>query len=124
MGMTIDRYNGAKREQRECQSWAAMLGKTYYGGTRGQGERGELRSLHLAMRGDDAPTIYYQESDGAKNYHTMPAALAPHLEAAIKARFAELLKDALERQKAAVKAVAAEAVKEHARLIKEAGLAA
>jgi hypothetical protein len=54
----------------------------------------------------------------------MPAALAPHLEAAIKARFGELLADALERQKAALKQAAEAAVKEHGELLKAAGIAA
>lgn len=120
MGTMIQQYQGAKREHDECAAWAALIGKKYNGGG---GGIGELKSLRL-MGGEGSPTVYHQDSDGAKNYHLMPAALAPHLEAAIKAQFGELLADALERQKAALKQAAEEAVKEHGELLKAAGIAA
>jgi hypothetical protein len=60
---------------------------------------------------------------GAPEAAALKAALAPHLEAAIKARFGELLADALERQKAALKQAAEAAVKEHGELLKAAGIA-
>lgn len=120
MGTMIQQYQGAKREHDECAAWAALIGSPYRGGGGGVGE---LKSLQL-MKGEASPTVYHQYSDGAKNYHQMPAALAPHLEAAIKARFGELLADALERQKAALKKAAEEAVKEHGELLKAAGIAA
>lgn len=121
MGTTkIAQYNTAKREQNKCQRWAALLGARYFGGG---GGIGELTSLRL-MQGEAAPTIYYQERDGATNYHVMPCSLTEHLEAAIKAKFGELLADALARQQSAVKDAAEDAVKEHERLLKDAGLAA
>jgi len=120
MGTMIQQYQGAKREHDECAAWAGLIGSKYHGGG---GGIGELKSLRL-MSGEAAPTVYHQYSDGAKNYHHMPAALAPHLEAAIKARFGELLADALERQKAALKQAAEAAVKEHGELLKAAGIAA
>lgn len=119
MATMIQQYQGAKREHDECAAWAALIGNKYHGG----GGIGELKSLRL-MSGESAPTVYHQYSDGAKNYHTMPAALAPHMEAAIKARFGELLADALERQKAVLKQAAEAAVKEHGELLKAAGIAA
>ena len=120
MGTMIQQYQSAKREHDDCAAWAALIGNKYHGGG---GGIGELRSLRLTG-GEYAPTVYHQYSDGAKNYHTMPAALAPHLEAAIKARFGALLADALERQKCALKQAAEAAVKEHGELLKAAGIAA
>ena len=120
MGTMIQQYQSAKREHDDCAAWAALIGKKYNGGGGGVGE---LKSLRLAS-GEAAPTVYHQYSDGAKNYHTMPAALAPHLEAVIKARFGALLADALERQKCALKQAAEAAVKEHGELLKAAGIAA
>ena len=120
MTTMIQQYQGAKREHDYCAAWAALIGKKYNGGG---GGIGELKSLRL-MSGEAAPTVYHQYSDGAKNYHTMPAALAPHLEAVIKARFGALLADALERQKCALKQAAEAAVKEHGELLKAAGIAA
>lgn len=116
----IERYNAAKREQAECQRWAALIGARYMGGGGGVGK---LTSLRL-MQGEASPTIYHQERDGATNYHAMPAALTEHLQDAIKAKFGELLADALAMQEVAVKAAAEDAVKEHARLLEAAGLAA
>lgn len=118
MGTMIEQYQGAKREHEECAAWAALIGAPYRGGGGGVGE---LKSLQL-MKGEASPTVYHQSSDGAKNYHPMPAAMAPHLEAAIKARFADLLADALERQQEALKQSARAAVNEHAELLMAAGL--
>ena len=74
------------------------------------------------MIGDDAPTVYYQRTNGAQNYHPMPGSLVSHLEDAIKARFRELLDDALERQRIALKQSAEDAVREHGELLKAAGI--
>lgn len=118
MGTMIQQYQGAKREHDECAKWASLIGSPYRGGG---GGIGELISLRL-MNGDGAPTVYHQCSNGANNYHRMPPALAPHLEAAIKARFGELLADALGRQKAALKKAAEAAAKEYGELLKAAGI--
>lgn len=120
MGMEtrIQQYEKAKNEFDKCSAWAALVGKPYIGGGGGVGE---LKSLHLKTD-ELGPTIYYQHSDGAKNYHPMPNALAQHLVEAIKARFSELLADALERQKAALKESAKSAVEEHSELMKAAGI--
>lgn len=115
METMIKKYQGAKREHYECTEWAALIGSPYRGGGGGVGN---LISVRL-MAGDGAPTVYHQRYDGATNYHRMPYALAPHLEAAIKARFGELLEDALGRQNAALKKAAEDAAKEHGELLKQ-----
>lgn len=66
MPTMIQQYQCAKREHDYCAAWAALIGKKYNGGG---GGIGELKSLRL-MSGEDAPTVYHQYSDGAKNYHT------------------------------------------------------
>jgi len=120
MSKKIDQYKAANREANDCARWAALIGDRYHGGG---GGIGELRRFSIAS-GEAVPTVYHQYSDGATNYHQMPTALQPHLEAAIKANFQLLLADALERQEKAVKACAAEALKEHADLLEAAGLSA
>ena len=120
MATKIEQYNAAKNSQIDCLNWVALIGSSYSGGG---GGIGKLQSLQLA-KGDAAPTVYHQYSDSAKNYHTMQPALAWHLDEAIKARFGELVADAMARQDVALKAIAAEAVKEHCELLQAAGLAA
>ena len=113
MTTKIEQYNAAKREQSICQAWTALIGNKYDGGGGGIGQLSELQLAKV--------TVYHQSSDGANNYD-IPAALAPYLCAAIKARFDELVSDALARQDAALKTAAAEALKEHGELLEAAGL--
>lgn len=116
----IDRYNADKAERDRCRAWAGLIGSKYHGGG---GGIGKLTSIRLAS-GEALPTVYHQYNDGAKNYHAMPEGLRFHLEEAIKARFSELLADALSRQDAALKVSAEHAVKEHAEMLAAAGLTA
>jgi len=118
METMIEKYKAAKRDQEYCEAWAALIGSPYRGGGGGVGE---LVSLRL-LGGESSPTVYHQYSDGAKNYHQMPAALAKHLEAAIVSNFSILLASALKMQKEEVKQKAALALEEHAQLLKEAGI--
>lgn len=118
MASKIDVYKDMKRAASQCREWASLIGSRYNGGG---GGIGRLHSFRIAM-GDAAPTVYHQYSDGATNYHGMPSELQRHLEDAIKARFVELLSDALERQEKELKAAADAAVKEHGELLKAAGL--
>lgn len=120
--MSIENFTKAKGEQQICHRWASMLGKEYFGGTRGRGkEYGHIRSVKLAT-GENAPTLYYQHSDGDTNYHPMPKELAPYLEAAIQERFGELLNAATDKLDASVKAKAIEALKTYKELMAAAGL--
>ena len=116
----IDQYKAAKQEANESARWAALIGDRYYGGG---GGIGRLHRFSIAG-GEASPTVYHQYGNGDTNYHPMPAALRPHLEAAIMAAFPALLSDALIRQAEAVKAIASEAAQEHAELLKAAGISA
>ena len=98
MKLSIIDYNIAKLNQSECLAWVAVIDRVYKGGG---GGGSELLSVHIA-RWIYAPVISSQESGGAKNYYPMPAALAPYLDASIKARFGDLVADALARQEAAI----------------------
>lgn len=118
MKTAIEQYIGAKREHSDCKQWAEMLFKPYSGGG---GGFGEIRSICIPT-GNEAPTIYYQEYDGATNYHSMPASFKPHLEAAIKANFGKLLNEAFALQELALQKVATEAAREYQKLMQEANL--
>ena len=118
MKTKIEEYNTAKLNHGYCKGWASLIGASYIGGG---GGIGRLVSVTLAD-GQASPTIYFQESDGATNYHYMPAELKKHLEASIKVRFNELLADAFKRQETELNSLAVEAAKEYGSMMKAAGL--
>lgn len=118
----IDDYQIAKNGHDVCAAWASMLGKTYYGGTSGKGAPGRLSYLKLSTADLCIPTIYYQYSDGAKNYHECPRELLPYLEAQITIRFEEILAAALAVQKKQLEGLAGAALAEHRALMESAGL--
>jgi hypothetical protein len=61
---SIDKYQQTQRECRDFERWKSLIGKEYFGGTRGRG--GEYGSVVNARFFCE---IYHQESDGATNYH-------------------------------------------------------
>lgn len=64
MSNEIDSYKHAKDRLRRFLDWRGLIGKEYFGGTRGKGgEFGHVCSASCAF------TIYRQEYDGATNYH-------------------------------------------------------
>ena len=92
----FETYQQIKAANKVSKDWAEMLGKPYHGGGGGTGKivyltlgRGEMKS----------PTICYQYSNGAQNYHACPTVLIPTLEQVIRDEFPNLLKKALLRQK-------------------------
>ena len=120
MTVKIQEFKVAKRRLENSLSWAEMLGKRYEGGG---GGNGDIRYCRLATGSMASPTIYYQHSNGAQNYHMAPDELIPYIEGAIKAHFKTLLDYALSRQEADVQALAKAAVEEHNELLREAGFA-
>lgn len=105
----FEAYQEAKRQQGYSTSWAEMLGQTYRGGGGGVGKLVYLNLSNLEMK---TPTIYFQYSNGDKNYHECPRSLLPYLDAAIRDSFGALLADALQKQKADLTAAAAAALAE------------
>lgn len=66
MSNAIDKYNQSKRNLTHFNAWASLIGKEYFGGTRGRGGKyGEVVSATGNL------TIYSQEYDGASNYHEL-----------------------------------------------------
>ena len=105
----FEAYQDAKRQQGYSTSWAGMLGKPYHGGGGGVGKLVYLNLSDLDMK---TPTIYFQYSNGDKNYHECPRSLLPYLDAAIRDSFSALLATALQKQEADLKAAAAAALVE------------
>ncbi len=63
---TIDEYQAAQHQLRKFNDWASLIGKEYFGGTRGRGgSYGQVVSAAIVL------TIYHQEYDGARNYHDL-----------------------------------------------------
>ncbi len=108
-----EQYLGAKWELAQCERWADLIGSRYYGGGGGYGHL-----VHLNLR---RATIYHQPNHGDTNYHEVPAELIPDLEQAIRAKFSEILADALDRKRDKVRQAAKEALKEHEALMADAG---
>lgn len=74
----IDNYNQIKNKVARFEQWANLLGKEYFGGTRGKGrEYGKVVSAHGKL------TIYHQEYDGANNYHDLNKEFDDVLESAM-----------------------------------------
>jgi hypothetical protein len=74
----IDKYNNSKQELARFNSWASLIGKEYFGGTRGRGgEYGEVVSAKGNL------TIYSQPYDGANNYHDLDKQFLPYLSKAM-----------------------------------------
>ena len=112
----FDDFKKAKADASRAQGWYSMAGAVYYGGTSGRGELGSVVSATASF------TIYYQHSDGSKNYHESPDALNFALAKVLKRRHRDLIEEAIRDLVQAAKAAAEEAVAEHAALMKEAGL--
>lgn len=66
MSNAIDKYIESKRNLAQFNSWAGLIGREYFGGTRGRGcEFGKVTTASGKLE------IYHQEYDGAKNYHEL-----------------------------------------------------
>jgi len=62
--MSIEKYNEANRKLADFRAWSGLIGKEYFGGTRGKGgEYGRIVCFNAK------PEIYSQSHDGATNYH-------------------------------------------------------
>lgn len=100
----IESYQKAKQRLASFNRWANLLGKEYVGGTRGKGgEYGKIISAQGTL------TIYFQEYDGANNYHDMEPDFATELAVAMRANGKQLLDTMREVLEHEVKKCAAEA---------------
>jgi hypothetical protein len=113
----INEYARTARAVKESAQWAALYGKHYHGGG---GGFGYVDACHLNPI--DSIILYYQETDGAKNYHHIPLELRPFVEQAIMHHFPEVLKAALALQRVELRAAALAAKAEYTALLKDAGI--
>lgn len=114
MSSAIETYQEAKRLREDANRWTQMFGMRYHGGG---GGIGDLRSISVAQA-----QIYYQETNGATNYHDAPSRMLRALEQVIASRFPELLTNAMNAIDKNLDHLAAEAYKEHRNLMLDAGL--
>jgi len=84
----IDQLKQANRELGYIKSWHNLIGKHYKGGGGGEGKISKFISKPLVE-------VYYQEYDGAKNYHEMPPQLAPYLDITVYQELPRLLPRAI-----------------------------
>lgn len=102
----IDDYIKAKDSLRRFNQWAALIGKEYFGGTRGRG--GQFGSICSA---EGKLTIYSQAYDGANNYHDLDGDFRGHLGSAMARLGEHLINDIRSQLEADMKNKAAEAAK-------------
>lgn len=84
----IDEYQEMKRRLAYFEAWASLVGKEYFGGTRGKGG-----VFGVVTRARGSLTIYHQESDGAANYHEMDESLSEKMEKAMITNAPVLIED-------------------------------
>lgn len=113
MSLAIGNYKEAVQAIASALAWKSMIGKTFSGGG---GGTGYVSGVETNI------TIYFQERDGSKNYHEIPAPLEFALRQVIKENAHQLLGKAIKRMEADRDEAAEAAVKEHAELMREAGL--
>lgn len=102
----IDKYISVKNELENFRQWKGLIGKEYFGGTRGKGgEFGEVVSATGNL------TIYYQQFDGAKNYHDTPEYVMPILNDVILKMAPEIIEKIEQRLVQKLSEVAADARK-------------
>lgn len=106
----IDEYNQLKNKVARFESWASLIGKEYFGETRGKGGKyGEIVSASGNL------TVYHQAWDGANNYHDLDKEFHGILELAMKEHshiLIESMRKSLNKQLEIAKQKAAELVKE------------
>jgi len=112
----IEEFKAAKYDLGQANIWSEKIGKKYYGGTSGKGELGGIVSGKASL------TVYYQHSDGDKNYHESPNGFNNALVEIIKRHQSTLIKEAIELLSIKSQQAALAATKEHADLMEAAGL--
>lgn len=111
MAVAVDALNKQKREIQHAEYWMAMIGAHYNGGG---GGIGKIRSLTVKAE------VYYQQYDGANNYHDMPSGLQWALSAVVLKRSKELLAEAMELMATQKRDLAVTAKQEYESLMQEA----
>jgi len=101
----IEKFNQFKNELNNAKRWQAMFGKPYSGGGGGVGR---IASAEIAKI-----EIYYQESNGSKNYHGIPSDSArKYISEAAKVLGHQIINKAIELMHEELKALAEQAKSE------------
>lgn len=116
----VDKYAAQARYISEAEDWFSMYRAKYGGGGGGVG------SFRQVVVGVD---IYFQPSDGAKNYHPIPhgcgcnaSAIGHYLNLVALDHMPEMIMEALERMRAQQRLNLVDAIEENNRLLREAGI--
>ena len=106
----IELYIASKAKLERFLSWRSLIGQEYFGGTRGKGgQYGSVVSARCSL------TIYFQEYDGAQNYHDSSTDLASFFASAAVANSKAILdhvQGQLERDVEAAKQASEEMARE------------
>lgn len=112
MSEAVNKLELMRLVEREAKQWKQKVGTPYRGGG---GGAGKIMPCQFSVE------VYYQETDGAKNYHGLPDMLRRCVSEEIDSRITELI-EAGERRLAEKKREAMEAAKaEYDKLISEMG---
>ena len=107
--MKLKEYQQAKRDLQQMKEWRALVGKTYRGGGGGSGD---VCMVSASI------TIYFQEYDGAKNYHDIPCQAGQGaINDVIKEMPLKIIDKAIENMEASLKVTAAKAHEEAASIL-------
>jgi hypothetical protein len=109
----IDEYKKAKRVKRDAEKWISLIGREYRGGG---GGIGGLRSVSVKAE------IYHQEYNGATNYHSIPADLAPYIDRVVLRMFPAIFIEALAAVDASITDLAKQSLAEYKEQLEAEGL--
>ena len=108
----VEIYQKLKNDLWQIKDWWNMYGLDYSGGI---GGIGDIRSVNVSA------TIYYQESNGSKNYHESPK-LFNETFGKILQKHPELFREAIKVLEKQLQEQAEKARQEHEQIMKDAGL--
>jgi len=115
MPTKIEEYNKFKGVVLDAERWLSMVGKTYHGGGGGVGRI-------CSMQSDCMPKIYFQEYDGANNYHSAGDVVDSFVNKEVEKMGEDLVRKAIAAMRERLSELAVEAADEYKQLMAEAGL--
>jgi hypothetical protein len=113
MASKFDAYKASKAQLASAEEWLSMIGKPQPRTT--ARADGFLSSVTLAA------VVHFQYSDGATNYHDVPATLKHALSAAAKANFSNLAEEAIAAMRSEVETLRKQAADEYRALLEDDG---
>mgnify|MGYP000275859375 CR=1 FL=1 len=114
MSDRVKAFETANKAKRDTDRWLNMIGREYHGGGGGVGK---LHSVAI-----QSVEVYFQEYNGATNYHGVPSTFIPFIESAFKLYSDKIFETARLLQAEHVQNLAKQAAEEHQMLMEAAGL--